>query len=63
MSCPCSSAKHRVLPIQVWVHLATDCQMRVIRLMAQLAFKLVAEQSTSEEAEHALASGHAENPA
>ena len=48
MSCPCLSAKRRVLPIQVWVHLATDCQMRVIRLMAQLAFKLVAEQSTSE---------------
>ena len=58
-----SSTDRHVSPAQVWVHLATDCRTRAIRLMAQLAFKLVAEQSTSEEAEHALASRHAENPA
>ena len=63
MSCPCWSAEHRVMPIQVWVHLASECQRRVIYLMAQLACKLVAEGSESEEAKHAVAFGHAENPA
>jgi hypothetical protein len=63
MSCPHSSAKHGVVPIQVWVHLASDCQMRVIRLMAQLACKLVAEGSADREAEHAVTTRHAENPA
>ena len=53
MSCPHSSSKHRVVSLQVWVHLASDCQMRVICLMAQLACKVVAEGSASEEAEHA----------
>lgn len=35
-----------VSPAQVWAHLATDAQERAIRLMAQLAFKLVAAQSS-----------------
>lgn len=32
-------------PTQVWARLATELQERAIRLMAQLAFNLVATQS------------------
>lgn len=43
---PSSSDRH-VSPAQVWVRLAAGCRARAIRLMAQLAFKLVAGQSDS----------------
>jgi hypothetical protein len=39
-----SPAECPVSPAQVWARLATDVQERTIRLMAQLAFKLVAAQ-------------------
>jgi hypothetical protein len=61
MSHPPASAKHHVLPAQVWARLAADFQARAIRLMAQLAFKLVAAQSDSpiQESSHAVPPHHA----
>lgn len=44
---PASSAEHHISPAQVWVRLATDCRTRTIRLLAQLAFKLVLAQPDS----------------
>ena len=63
MSCQFSSANHYVSPTQVWTRLAADHQMRIIRFMAQLAFKLVADQSSLiKESDHAV-SHHTQNPA
>jgi hypothetical protein len=46
----------RVLPAQVWARLTADCRERAIRLMAQLAFNLVAAQAESplKESDHAV---------
>ncbi len=54
---------HCVSPVQVWAQLAADCRARAIRLMAQLAFKLVMAQSDSpiQEAQHAVVSQHSQN--
>ena len=54
-----------VLPAQVWTRLATDLQERAIRLMAQLAFNLVAAQSEwpRKESDHALPTQRPQNPA
>ena len=51
----------RVLPAQVWARLAADCRERAIRLMAQLAFNLVAAQAESplKEVDHAVPTEHA----
>jgi hypothetical protein len=45
MSIQSSSANCSISPAQVWARLATELQERAIRLMAQLAFNLVAAQS------------------
>jgi hypothetical protein len=65
MSRQSSSTDCYVLPAQVWVRLASDCRTRAIRLMAQLAFKLVADQSDEliKESKHVAPSCHAQNPA
>jgi len=54
-----------VSPAQVWARLATDLQERAIRLMAQLAFNLVAAQSEGpgKESDHALSTHRPQNPA
>jgi len=54
-----------VLPTQVWARLATDLQERAIRLMAQLAFNLVATQGEEprKESDHALPTHRPQNPA
>jgi hypothetical protein len=64
MSHQFSSADRHVLPAQVWVRLAASCRMRAVRLMAQLAFKIVAAQPDSllKESNHAL-SHQAQNSA
>ncbi len=53
-----------VSPAQVWARLATDLQERAIRLMAQLAFNLVAAQSEwpQKESDHALPTQRPQNP-
>jgi hypothetical protein len=57
-----SSANHYVSPTQVWARLTVECQMRIIRLMAQLAFKLVADQSPFiKESDHVVPD-HTQNP-
>ena len=50
----------RVLPAQVWARLAADCRERAIRLMAQLAFNLVAAQAESpiKESDHVVPTDH-----
>ncbi len=65
MSHQSSSTDRHVSPAQVWVRLAADCRTRAIRLMAQLAFKLVADQSDTliKESNHVVPSRHAQNPA
>ena len=42
-----SSVNKRVSPVQVWTCLATEHQTKIIRLMAQLAFKLVLAEPNS----------------
>jgi hypothetical protein len=42
-----SSVSNRVYPIQVWARLATEQRTQIIRLMAQLAFKLVLAEPNS----------------
>jgi len=44
MSIQSSSTSCSTSPAQVWARLATELQERAIRLMAQLAFNLVAAQ-------------------
>ncbi len=46
-----------VSPTQVWAQLAADLQARAVRLMAQLAFNLVAAQSGSDRPDQAVRSG------
>jgi hypothetical protein len=41
------SPEHGVSPVQVWARLTAEHRSQVIRLMAQLAFKLVLTQSDS----------------
>jgi hypothetical protein len=55
MVTPSSPTDSLVSPAQVWARLATDLQLRAIRLMAQLALNLVATQAEwpSKESEHA----------
>jgi len=54
-----------VSPAQVWARLAIDLQERAIRLMAQLAFNLVAAQSEGpgKESDHAFSTHCPQNPA
>jgi hypothetical protein len=58
------SADHHISPAQVWVRLATDCRTRTIRLMAQLAFKLVLAQPDSiiKESNHVIRVHNPQNP-
>lgn len=54
-----------VAPIQVWAYLTADCQARVIRLMAQLAFNVVLAQPDVliKEPDYAKPTHHTQNPA
>ncbi len=65
MSHQSSSIDRHVSPAQVWICLTIDRRTRAIRLMVQLAFKLVADQSDTfiEESNHVVPSRHAQNPA
>ena len=49
-------AAHRATTVQIWMHLAAEQRARAIRLMAQLAFKLVLAQPNSpfKEVPHAV---------
>jgi hypothetical protein len=60
-----ASAKHHVVPVQVWTRLTTDRQTRAIRLMAQLAFNLVLAQCdwAVKELDHAKPTDHTQDPA
>jgi len=51
-------------PAQVWARLTADHRARVIRLMAQLAFNLVAAQPDSpiKESDYVIPTQHAQNP-
>lgn len=57
------TARH-VTVVQVWTHLATDHRAQVIRLMAQLAFKLVVAQPNSpfKEVSYAVECEQPQNP-
>jgi len=61
MSHPFSATDRRISPAQVWARLAADYRARAIRLMAQLAFNLVAAQADSpiKEADYAVPTDHA----
>jgi hypothetical protein len=50
-----SATDRRISPAHVWARLAADYRARAIRLMAQLAFNLVAAQADSpiKESDHA----------
>jgi hypothetical protein len=68
MSTQASPANYPVSPTQVWTRLATELQQRAIRLMAQLAYNLVATQSgwssaKDKEFEHAIPPCQPQNPA
>lgn len=63
MSYQSSSADRHVSPTQVWTRLSTDYQMRIIRLMAQLAFKFVADQSSLVKESDHVVSHHTQNSA
>lgn len=65
MSHQSSFTDRHVLPAQVWARLAADCRMRAIRLMVQLAFKLIVDQSDLliKESNHVVASRHAQDSA
>ena len=56
MSRPSKPTRPAVLPTQVWTCLTPDRRSEVIRLMAQLAFKLVNAQADSfiREANHVV---------
>lgn len=64
MPCPPSPNAPPVSPTQVWARLAADRQVRAIRLMAQLAFNLVAALSDSpiQEPHHVVTAGHNQDP-
>ncbi|MBU1752152.1 MAG: hypothetical protein KKA73_31105 [Chloroflexi bacterium] len=61
MSHPSSVPDQPVTPAQVWTRLAADYQARAIRLLAQLAFNLLAAQADApvQEAHYAVATDHA----
>lgn len=63
MSHQTSLTDRRPSPVPVWSRLAAEDQSQVIRLMAQLAFKLVVAQPNSplKEVHHALAPEHSQN--
>ncbi len=63
MSNQTSLTDHRLSPVLIWSGLTTEHQSRVIRLMAQLAFKLVVAQPNSalKEVNHAAASEQTQN--
>jgi hypothetical protein len=42
-----SSVNSRICPVQIWTRLATEHRTQIIRLMAQLAFKLVLAEPNS----------------
>lgn len=66
MSVQPSPVTSLVSPAQVWARLAADLQARAIRLMAQLAFNLVAaraEWPVKEETHHAIPPYAPQNPA
>jgi hypothetical protein len=52
-----------VTPVQVWARLGAEQRVQVIRLMAQLAFKLVLAQPNSplKEVQHAVVSEPSQN--
>ena len=60
-----SLTDHHVSLTKIWVHLATDRQTQVIRLMAQMVFKLIVHQidTSGKEVTHAIPSPHTKNPA
>lgn len=64
MSDQISLTKHHPSPLRVWTRLAAEHRLQVIRLMAQLAFKLVLAQPNSplKEVTHALATEYTQNP-
>jgi hypothetical protein len=57
-------AAHRVTTVQIWTHLAAEQRACVIRLMAQLAFKLVLAQPNSplKEVPYAVECEQPQNP-
>ena len=58
-----SSVNNRVCPVQIWARLATEQRSQIIRLMAQLAFKLVLAEANSpfKEVQNAVSSDHTQN--
>jgi len=64
MSDPSPTLARPISPAQVWVCLATDYRAQAIRLMAQLAFNLVAaeEDSPIKESDHVIPAQHTQNP-
>jgi hypothetical protein len=68
MSVQSSPTKCSVSSSQVWARLGTELQKRAIRLMAQLAFNLVATQSgwlvaEDEVSNHVIPPDHPQDPA
>jgi hypothetical protein len=68
MSAQSAPTNYPVSPNQIWAHLATELQEGTIRLMAQLAFNLVAAQSgwlaaKDKESNYAIQSCQPQNPA
>ena len=57
------SVNSRISPIQIWARLATEHRTQIIRLMAQLAFKLVLAEPNSplKEVQSAVVSDHTQN--
>lgn len=64
MSDPSPSITRPISPAQVWVCLTADHRARAIRLMAQLAFNLVAAEADSpiKESDHVTPTRHTQNP-
>jgi hypothetical protein len=60
-----SSSDGCASPVRIWACLAAERRAQVIRLMAQLAFKLVLAQPRSSlwEVNHAVVPDHPQNPA
>jgi hypothetical protein len=68
MSVQSSPAKGPVSPAQVWARLETELQKQAMRLMAQLAFNLVATQAgwlvaEDKESNHVIPPYHPQDPA
>ncbi len=64
MSDPSPSIPRPISPGQVWVCLTADYRARAIRLMAQLAFNLVAAEADSpiKESDHVIPAQYTQNP-